>query len=261
MRRLALALSLAWVALPAHAQPAPAPSAAIAAAIAAPDRSGADRARDVRDKPEVTLALVGLAPGMRVLDLFCGSGYYSELAARVVGAKGRVYAHSNAAYEGYTGKELAARLAAHPFPQLERLDREIEALGLPADSIDVVLLVMAYHDAYWKEKDWTVTRDPLLNAIHSALRPGGRVLVVDHSALADSGSSGVQELHRIDETLERADFARAGFRLVATSDALRNPADDRRLSVFNEAIRGKTDRFVLVFEKPAQAPPARPGPP
>jgi predicted methyltransferase len=247
MRRLVFAIALV-LALPHAVHGALDP---IAAAIAAPDRSDADRARDARDKPEVTLALTGLEPGMRVLDLFCGSGYYSELAARVVGPKGKVYAHSNKAYEAYAGKELAARLAARPMPQLVRLDREIESLGLPPDSIDVVLLVMAYHDAYWKEKDWTVTPGPLLNAIHAVLRPGGKVLVVDHAALTGSGSNAVQELHRIDETVERADFARAGFTLAATSDALRNPADDRRLSVFKEAIRGKTDRFVLVFEKPA----------
>ena len=42
----------------------------------------------------------------------------------------------------------------------------------------------------------------------------------------------------------------AGFKLVGESDILRNPADDRTLLVFNPAIRGHTDQFLLKFQKP-----------
>jgi len=57
-------------------------------------------------------------------------------------------------------------------------------------------------------------------------------------------------LHRIDPNVVKADFKRAGFQLVATSDMLRNPADDHTLLVFDPKIRGKTDRFVFKFRKP-----------
>jgi predicted methyltransferase len=119
------------------------------------------------------------------------------------------------------------------------------------------VIVMAYHDAHWKprpeEGRWSVTRDPLTAALFRALRPGRRILVADHSAVAGTGSSAAQELHRVDEAFARADFERAGFRFVAASDALRNATDDRATNVFDPAIRGKTDRFVLVFEKPSAA--------
>ena len=46
-------------------------------AIANPDRTDADRARDARDKPEATLALPDLQPGDAVVDLFAGGGYYA----------------------------------------------------------------------------------------------------------------------------------------------------------------------------------------
>jgi len=48
----------------------------------------------------------------------------------------------------------------------------------------------------------------------------------------------------------KADFERAGFKLEGTSDILRNPADDHSLQVFDDKIRGKTDRFVYKFVKP-----------
>jgi len=248
----AFALTLALAAL-AAAAPAPVSTEAeIAAVLAAPDRNAADRERDARDRPAQTLGLLGLTRGMRVLDAFTGGGYYAEIAARVVGPSGSVRAHSNRAYLSFAGKDLEQRLAARPIANLQRLDREIEELGL-ANEIDAALLVLAYHDAYWKPKEgeWTVTRDPLMAALFRALRPGGRLLVIDHAAAAGSGSAAAQELHRIDEAFARADFERAGFRFVASSDALRNPADDRSKSVFEDAIRGKTDRFVTVLEKPA----------
>ncbi len=225
------------------------PRAAIDAALAAPERSAEDRERDAREHPAEVLELLGLAPGMKLMDVFSGGGYYAELAARVVGSEGHVWAHNNAAYLGFTGKDFAARLAARPLAQLERYDREANQLDLPAMSLDAAILVMAYHDIYWVEKDWRPYGDELFASLHRMLVPGGRLLVVDHVAVEGSGKSAVQELHRIDETFAKLDIESRGFRLVATSDILRNPADDHTLNVFKPEIRGKTDRFVLVLEK------------
>ena len=228
--------------------------AEVATALAGTGRDAKDLERDVRDRSGETVGLAGLSRGMRVLDVFSGGGYYAEIAARVVGESGKVYAHNNRAYLSFAGKALETRLAARPLPQLVRHDREIEELGL-AGEIDLALIVMAYHDAYWQPKpeegEWTVTRDPLMRALFDALRPGGRLLVIDHAAASGSGSSAAQDLHRIDEAFARADFERAGFRVVASLDALRNASDDRAANVFDPAIRGRTDRFVLVLEKPA----------
>jgi predicted methyltransferase len=251
---LLVAFALACTAPAAPASPANT-EAEVAAALAQPGRDAKDLERDARDHPAVTLGLLGLTRGMRVLDFFSGGGYYAEIAARVVGESGRVRLHNNRAYLSFAGKALDARLAARPLPQLVRYDREVEATELTGE-IDAAIVVMAYHDAYWmpkpEEGEWTVTRDPLMTALFRALRPGGRVLVIDHAALAGSGSAAAQTLHRIDEAFARDDFARAGFRFVSSSDALRNSADDRATNVFDPAIRGKTDRFALVFERPAQ---------
>jgi len=61
----------------------------------------------------------------------------------------------------------------------------------------------------------------------------------------------VDKLHRIDPEVVKRDFAKAGFNLKASSDILRNAADDHSLLVFDPAIRGKTDRFILKFKKPS----------
>jgi predicted methyltransferase len=65
----------------------------------------------------------------------------------------------------------------------------------------------------------------------------------------------VEATHRIDPATVKADFARAGFVLVATSDLLAKPGDDYSVNVFDPSIRGGTDRFMFKFMKapsPAQ---------
>ena len=116
MRRLALSLVLALGCAAPSGPPAwQNTGAQVAAALAAPGRSAKDLESDARDHPSLTLALLGLAPGMRVIDVLSGGGYYAELAASVVGESGQVILHNNAAYLGFAGKALSERLAARPF--------------------------------------------------------------------------------------------------------------------------------------------------
>jgi predicted methyltransferase len=75
-------------------------------------------------------------------------------------------------------------------------------------------------------------------------------VVLDHSGLPGSSATAPTTLHRIDEATVKAQVLAAGFVLVGESDVLRNPADTRTLAVFDPAIRGHTDQFVLKFRKP-----------
>jgi predicted methyltransferase len=91
-------------------------------------------------------------------------------------------------------------------------------------------------------------------AIYAALKPGGVYVIVDHSARAGDGLADVQTLHRIEEKVLRQEVEAAGFKLVATADFLRNPADARDWSASPRTAgerRGTSDRFVLKFAKPA----------
>ncbi len=83
------------------------------------------------------------------------------------------------------------------------------------------------------------------------LKPGGTLLIVDHSAKAGTGSADASTLHRIDEAYTVKDFEKRGFKLVGKSDVLRIPADPRDQISYKKPALGKTDRFVLVFKKTA----------
>jgi predicted methyltransferase len=93
------------------------------------------------------LEFLGVEPGWTVLDLFAGNGYYSEVIADVGGDSGMVYLHNNQAYLCFV-QSLDERLKDDRLPNVERHFRKIEDINLKSDSIDMVMLVMAYHDAY-----------------------------------------------------------------------------------------------------------------
>ena len=225
----------------------------IAKSLADPRRSDADRARDARSKPAEVLGFFGVKPGARVLDLFSGGGYYSEILARAVGPSGRVVAHNNDIYEKYSADEIAARFADERLAGVEQLSSNPPDLKLPTEAFDVVLMVMTYHDIYYVSDSDPVhpriDRDRFFEQVHRSLKPGGVLAVVDHAAVPGTGKSAAQDLHRIDEAFAKRDIESAGFSLEAQSDVLRNPADDRTLLVFDEEIRGKSDRFVYRFVK------------
>ena len=214
------------------------------------DRSTADLKRDATSHPAATLALLPIQPGQTVLDLFGGDGYYSELAAQLVGPSGKVLLHNNQAYLQFVGKTLPQRLKGGRLANVVRYDREADQLELNPQSLDAVLFVMGYHDFYHKSAGWEVSRDAVLAQLKTALKPGGYLLVVDHQAKAGSGHSAAQDLHRIEQQVVIDELSKAGFVLQKQSDVLKNPQDDHQKSVFDPAIRGKTDRFTLVFSKP-----------
>ena len=224
-----------------------------AAAVANDDRPAADVERDAGRKPAEVLAFFGIEPGMSVLDMFSGGGYYAELLAYVVGDQGHVVAHSNKAYLKFVGEEFVARYAGGRLPNVDILMAENNKLELDENQFDAIFMGLSFHDTYWAnpEGGWpALDRDKLFGTLFMALKPGGVLGVTDHYAAKGSGATAVPALHRIEKSVAIADLEAAGFELVAESDLLRNPEDDHSKSVFAPDIRGKSDRFVLKFRKP-----------
>jgi predicted methyltransferase len=222
---------------------------AINVAVNDPTRIEADRTRDARDHTNEVLTFFGIAPGMTVVDLFAGGGYYSEVIGRIVGggSSGKVYMHNNAAYQTFIGDALTQRVAGGRLQNVVRLDAEIGQLGIPPGSVDLVLMSMSYHDLYFKADDWAVDPKALFTEVHAMLKPGGTLAIIDHSAIAGTGSSAAQTLHRIDEAFARSDIESRGFKFEGSLDVLHNAADDRTKTVFDPSIRGNTDRFIYKF--------------
>lgn len=230
-------------------------------------RSEADRARDRFRRPLEVLGFAGVEEGMRVAELMAGRGWYAEVLARAVGPGGHVIAQNNGFADERFGEVLRERVGAEPVPgraPIELVVAELEALPLePAEapfargSLDAVFLALFYHDTWWMGVD----RAELNRRVFEALRPGGVYLVIDHHAAEGAGSSVVRTLHRVEAPLVRQEIEAAGFRLAARSDLLAHPEDDRTTNVFDPAIRGRTDRFLWRFEKPAADVAGSPGAP
>jgi predicted methyltransferase len=221
------------------------------AALNHPGRSAADIERDAKDKPAQVLRLTGIGPGMRVVDVLGGSGYYSELLSYLVGPKGEVLLINNAGFDGYD-TTWKARLADNRLPNVTHRVVDLSSMQLGTATFDAALLIKVYHDLYWKELvDGPPKTDAqhVLDQIAAALKPGGVLLVVDHSAKPGTGSADEDSLHRIYDVYARHDIESHGFKLVAHGDFLRDASDDRTKISYKPPALGKTDRFVYVFRK------------
>ena len=248
-RHLVAAALMILVSAPLQAADVP---AHIAAAVAAAERSEKDRERDVRDLPAGLMTFAGIAPDMKIADVFGGGGYWTELMARAVGPQGHVRLVNNVPYFQLAGKEIKPRFDGNRLPNTELRLIETCAMKLGRETFDMIVIFMSYHDLYYvDEKDgWPgIDANGFLNQLHTALKPGGHLLIVDHAAAAGSGNAPAQTLHRMDEAFAKQDIAGHGFELAKTWDGFRNPGDDLTKPVFDPAVRGKTDRFTHLYRK------------
>ena len=220
----------------------------IIAAVGNPARPDADKARDAARKPHEVMRLARVRSGDKVADFGAGGGYYTRLLSGAVGEAGQVTAFNpNWVMERFPQlNDAMAALTADPaFANVRAAQARMDAPAFAPNSLDSVFIVLLYHDAFWNGID----AEKMNQAIFDSLRPGGRYVVIDHSAEAGSGARDVESLHRIDGDLVLQQVKAAGFALDSTGDFLRNPDDPRTGGVFGN-LRGKTDRFVYVFRKP-----------
>ena len=222
----------------------------IKAAVASPERTDADRKNDAWRKPAEMMAFAGIKSGMTVLDINSGGGYYTEMLSSAVGVEGGVIAHNGGIYWDFFKDNANERFTGR-LVNVSQVHNGHEEIDLEAGSVDVAMMMMAYHDYYHEGKARTKDEDipAILATIKDALKEGGSFIVTDHVALAGSGKDVGETLHRIDPEFVKAQVLAAGFKLAATSDILANSTDDHTIMVFDKAIRFKTDRFVFKFVK------------
>ena len=215
--------------------------------LADPARPEEDRVRDAGRRPEQVLEFFGVGPGAHVADLLAGGGYYTRILVPVVGPDGAVYAGNNPFFQRFGEEAMTALLSQPGFENVHRIDGPVDEVALPMDgSLDVVMVVLAYHDLWLTDED----RTELNRRVIASLKPDGVYGIIDHHADAGAGTSVIESLHRIEESVIVDEITAAGFVLAARGDFLSNPNDDRAVRIFDPSIRGQTDRFVLRFEKP-----------
>jgi predicted methyltransferase len=252
MRGFLIGLSAA-VAI-AAASPAWAGPANVAAAVASTSRSADNVKLDESRKPADVLQFFGLQEGMAVVDMFGGNRYWAEIIAPTVGPYGSVVVWQPTQFMNDKRRAEFAEFAARQ-PNVALISSPFERPSLGTSRYDFLIMNLDYHDTYWQSEERKIAcmePDQWLKSLYAAMKPGAVVGIIDHVASPNSDTRAtVEKFHRIDPAIVKADFQRAGFLFEAESDILRNPADDHTLGVFDPAIRGKTDRFVFRFRKPA----------
>src|SRR5260370_21851036 len=145
-------------------------------------------------------------------------------------------------------KDAIAERFTHPaLKNVVRADVPFDdALPPEAKNLDEVVMNVIYHDIV----NMPLDRPRMNKIIFNALQPGGRYVVIDSSAPAGSGISATQTLHRSDEQVVKDEVQKAGFKLVAEGDFLRNPSDPRDWNADSTVNKTHTqDRFALKFVK------------
>lgn len=233
------------------AMAATAPPPYVTAAIDDAARPDTDKKLDPERLPAEMLVFAGIKPGMKVMDMIPGSGYFTRLFAKTVGDTGFVYAYQPAEFDAfYKGKPAPIKAVATGYSNVSVIDAPINALTAP-EYLDVVWTSQNYHDlhdSFAKPADLAVIN----KQIFGALKPGGLYIILDHAAATGSGLRDTETLHRIDEAAVKQEVLAAGFKLVGESKILRNPKDPHDKLVFDPSIRHHTDQFILKFMKPAK---------
>jgi predicted methyltransferase len=222
-------------------------------ALKNPARTDKDRELDPKRKPLEVLAFFEIEPGMKVLDVFGGGGYYSEILSYLVGEHGGVTLYNNSPWNNFVNKAVTERLQDNRLPNVERIVIEPADLDEVEGQYDAAIFVLGMHDIYYvdEENGWpAIDKMGFLKNIHRLLKDGGVLGIIDHNALAGSDPSVVgKSVHRIDPAVLITDLTAAGFTLESKSDVLANSNDNLENSVFDATIRWQSDRSVLKFRK------------
>lgn len=246
--------------------------AALDAALAGPQRSEANRARDAYRHPAETLAFFGIKPDMTVVEIMPGGGWYTEILAPYLRDKGKLYAahfpldtsgdYGKKSITAYTQK-LAAAPAVYDRVMLTPFQPPTQVDIAPPASADAVLTFRNVHN--WLKEEGEVA---VFKAAFAALKPGGVFGVVEHRATPGTSREQSMGSGYTAEQIVIDAASKAGFVLEEKSDINANPKDtkDYAKGVWTlppsyaggdtdkakyQAI-GESDRMTLRFRKPAK---------
>ena len=222
-----------------------------------PERELTDKIRDSARKPAQVLEFLGIEPGMKVLELYAGGGYYTVILSAAVGENGIVYAQNSPRVLRYeedrsettAGEALDAKLKALAISNVRRIDASFNDIHFLPNSLDAVVVFQVFHDYYnGNSENGSPNRaEQMMAKIKEGLKPGGVVGIIDH--VGNPGADN-RRFHRMQKKDAIAVVEKAGFVVEADSELLANPKDDHRRSIFDPRLNRDTDRFLLRVRLP-----------
>jgi len=265
---LALFLSSSgWAA--SQAATAAAPDPALVAAVASAARSAPFKARDGARHPVEELTFFGLKPTMTVVELWPGSGYWTEILGPYLMSQGHYYVAlpvpGNKEADGAVAR-WRERVAAQK-ARIGEIHETMLGAGhfeiAPAGSADLVLTFRNLHN--WMEAGYA---DEVLAACWRALKPGGVLGIEAHRGRNDVAQDPKARTGYVRQDYAIALARKAGFELVGSSEVNANPKDTKDWPqgvwtlpptlTLGDTDRakyvaiGEADNFVLLFRKPAR---------
>jgi predicted methyltransferase len=214
----------------------------ISSAVADASRPKADTDRDALRLPAETIAFADVKPGMMVGELYSGGGYFTRMLSDVVGPKGHIYGIENFRWDdGSDAKMAAAR---------KNVTIQIDKFGdftFP-QKIDLFWITQNYHDLHIA-KYGVVDMAAFNRHVYDALKPGGTYFILDHQANPGTTEADIAKLHRIEKAQVIREVEAAGFKLVGEGNALHRTTDDHSKTIFDPAVQGHTDQYMLKFQK------------
>jgi ubiquinone/menaquinone biosynthesis C-methylase UbiE len=159
------------------------------------------------ERPDLAVKLLALKPGMAVADIGAGTGYYTELLSKAVGADGKVYATD---VQIGMLRYLEIRKKQKNLTNVEVVRGGMEVTGLRENSVDLALMVDVYHEF---QKPVEMMAD-----LMRALKPGGQVALVEYRK--EDPNVPILEDHKMSEKQIKKELSAAGFRHVKTHHRL-----------------------------------------
>ncbi len=220
------------------------------AAIASPNRSAEDRARDSYRRPQKTLEFFGIGEDMRVLELVPGGGWYTHILGPFLREKGQLYLAV-----GYDPSRLKLQEEGLEYVLPAGSGFEFQRAEVPGykfnlgpgnlgvDNLDMALTFRNVHNLT------PAARKALNQAVYEALAPGGVYGVLGHTGRHMSPET-AETWRRTDPVLIIKELLDAGFVFEAYSDLHHNPVDQLVHDTRHETLGTNSDRFTLKFRKP-----------